>query len=293
MTTDLNTNPKSSLLQPVELRSEHAIVIEPSKGWAALHLEDLWRFRELLYFMVWRDLKVRYKQTALGASWAILQPVLTMVIFSIIFGRYAGMPSDSLPYPIFTFTALLPWNYFANAFTTAGNSLITNTQLISKVYFPRLIIPVATTLVGLVDFMLAFVVLGLMMVYYRIWPTWNVIFLPAFLALAVITALGVGLWLSALNVQFRDIRYVIPFLAQFWLYATPVAYSSSIIPDRWRWLYGLNPMAGVVEGFRWALLGKAETPGLLLLASTIVALVICVSGIFYFRRTERGFADII
>lgn len=273
--------------------SEHAIVIEPSRGWAALHLGDLWRYRELLYFMVWRDLKVRYKQTALGASWAIIQPLLTTVLFTFVFGRAAGLSSEGFPYPIFSFTALLAWNYFANAFSQSGNSLVNNQQLISKVYFPRLIIPVSSTLVGLVDFAIAFLVLVVMMFVYRIFPTWTLLALPIFLAMGVITALGVGLWLSAMNVQFRDIRYVIPFLAQFWMYATPVVWSVEMFDARWRWLFGLNPMAGVVEGFRWAILGKADISWLLVSLSALISLVLFFSGMIYFRRMERSFADII
>jgi lipopolysaccharide transport system permease protein len=285
------TNVNVKFSQP--LMSEHAVVIEPSKGWAALRLNDLWRFRELLYFMVWRDLKVRYKQTALGASWAVLQPLLTTVLFTVVFSRGAGMSSGGFPYPVFTFTALLGWNYFANAFTQSGNSLVNNQQLISKVYFPRLIIPMASTLVGLVDFAIAFVVLVIIMFFYRLFPSWNLLGLPAFLALAVMAASGLGLWLSAMNVQFRDIRYVIPFLSQFWMFATPVVWPVELFAPEWRWVLGFNPMAGVVEGFRWAILGRTEAPLLLFLVSLAVSLVLFLTGLVYFRRMERSFADII
>jgi len=269
------------------------IVIRPSRGWVSLRLRDLWEYRELLYFLVWRDVKVRYKQTVLGAAWAILQPFLTMVVFSIFFGRLAGVPSDGIPYPVFAYTALLPWQLFAHALTESGNSLVANQQLITKVYFPRLVIPISAVLAGLVDFSIAFVVLLGMMLYYGIVPTTATLTLPLFLLLAIATALAVGLWLSALNVQYRDVRYTIPFLTQFWLFATPIAYSSSLVPERWRALYGLNPMAGVVEGFRWALLGKSGGVGPLVIVSALVVSVLLVGGLVYFRRMEKTFADIV
>jgi lipopolysaccharide transport system permease protein len=273
--------------------SETAVTaIRPAKGWASLNLRDLWEYRELLYFLTWRDIKVRYKQTALGAAWAILQPLLTMVVFSIFFGRLAKVPSDGLPYPIFTYTALLPWQLFAYAMNQAGNSLVGNQNLITKVYFPRLVIPISAVMAGLVDFVIAFVVLLGMMAYYGIFPTARIFVLPGFILFAVITSLAVGLWLSALNVKYRDVRYTMPFLTQFWLFVTPVAYPSSLVPEAWRPLYGLNPMAGVVEGFRWALLGKGEV-GPLLLVSVAVVLVLLVGGLAYFRRMERTFADIV
>jgi lipopolysaccharide transport system permease protein len=293
MTAEINTTTKGNLGIPAQKMSEHAVVIEPTRGWAALHLDHLWRFRELLYFMIWRDLKVRYRQTVLGASWAIIQPLFTTVLFTFIFDRAAGLPSEGFPYPIFSFTALLAWNYFSNAFSQSGNSLVNNQQLISKVYFPRLIIPISSALVGLVDFAIAFVILVVMMFVYRIYPTWNLLVLPFFLVLAVITALGVGLWLSAMNVQYRDIRYLIPFMAQFWMYATPVAWSIEMFDARWHWLFGLNPMAGVVEGFRWAVLGKADISWVLILLSVLVAAILFFTGMIYFRRMERSFADII
>ena len=235
----------------------HTIIVPP-KGWAPLQLGELWKFRELLFFLTWRDIKVRYKQTALGAAWAVLQPVLTMILFSVIFGGLAKLPSEGIPYPIFTFTALLPWQLFAFALTQSSNSLIGDQKLISKVYFPRLVVPLSSVMAGVVDFAIAFVVLVGMMAFYGIKLTPAALLLPVFLALAVASALAIGLWLSALNVKYRDIRYVVPFLTQFWMYATPIAYSSSLIPEKWRWLYSLNPMTGVVEGFRWAILGKSS-----------------------------------
>src|SRR5947207_378757 len=238
--------------------------IEPSHGWVSLKLHELWEYRELLYFLIWRDIKVRYKQTVLGAAWAIIQPFFMMVVFSLFFGYLARVPSDGIPYPIFAYCALLPWQLFAHALTESSNSLVANERLITKVYFPRLVIPISAVLGGLLDFAIAFVILLLMMAYYGVRPTWAIVTLPAFLLLAMLTALGVGLWLSALNVKYRDVRYTITFLTQFWMFATPVAYPASIVPARWRVFYGLNPMAGVVEGFRWAMLGKSEGPGALL-----------------------------
>lgn len=269
------------------------IRIEPSRGWVSLGLRDLWEYRELLYFLIWRDVKVRYKQTVLGAAWAILQPFLTMVVFSVFFGRLANVPSDGIPYPLFAYCALLPWQLFAHALTQSGNSLVAERQLITKVYFPRMVIPVSAVLAGLVDLGIAFIVLLGMMFYYGIVPTAAASMLPLFLLLAVGTALGVGLWLSALNVQYRDLRYTIPFLTQFWLFVTPIAYPSSLVPEQWRALYGLNPMAGVVEGFRWALLGTDTAPGPIIIASTMVALAILIGGAFYFRRMEKMFADVV
>ncbi len=267
--------------------------IEPPDSWTAIGLRELWEYRELLYFLTWRDIKVRYKQTVLGAAWAVIQPSFMMVVFSLFFGRLAGMPSDGLPYPVFTFCALLPWQLFAHALTESSNSLVGNQNLITKVYFPRLVIPISAVLGGLVDFAIAFLILLAMMTFYGIVPGWQIVTLPGFILLAIMTALGVGLWLSALNVQYRDVRYTITFLVQVWLFATPVAYPSSIIPAKWRALYGLNPMAGVVEGFRWALLGKSESPGPLLWVSVCVVLLLLVGGLYYFRRMEQQFADIV
>jgi lipopolysaccharide transport system permease protein len=268
-------------------------VIEPPKGWAPLALTELWKFRELLFFLTWRDIKVRYKQTALGATWAILQPVLTMILFSVIFGGLAKLPSEGVPYPIFTFTALLPWQLFAFALTQSSNSLVGSQNLISKVYFPRLVVPFSSVLAGVVDFGIAFVVLVGLMFYYGIALTPAVLLLPVFLILTLASALAVGLWLSALNVQYRDIRYVVPFLTQFWMYSTPIAYSSSIIPEKWRWLYSLNPMTGVVEGFRLAVLGKSSLDVASLCISAGMVVVLLVGGLYYFKRMESSFADVI
>ncbi len=269
------------------------IHIEPSKGWVSLKLHELWEYRELFYFLIWRDVKVRYKQTVLGAAWAIIQPFFTMVVFSLFFGKLAQVPSDGIPYPIFSYAALVPWSFFAQGLTQASTSLVISSNLITKVYFPRLVVPVARVLAGVVDFILAFIVLLLMMLYYGLTPTLNVVWLPLFLLLALITALGVSLWLSALNVQFRDVQYTIPFLTQFWLFATPIAYPSSLLAEPWRTFYGLNPMAGVVEGFRWALLGTDTAPGPIIIVSTFVALALLVGGAFYFRRMEKTFADVV
>ncbi|RME46126.1 MAG: ABC transporter permease [Caldilineae bacterium] len=267
-------------------------VIEPTRGWVALKLGELWAYRELLFFFVWRDLKIRYKQTILGVAWAVIQPFFTMVIFSLFFGRLAKVPSDGLPYPIFSYAALVPWTFFANALTQASNSLVMNANMIKKIYFPRLTVPVATVLAGTVDFALAFLVLLGMMFFYGRFPTWNVFWLPFFLLLALTTSLGVGLWLSAMNVQFRDVRYIVPFLTQAWLFATPIAYPSSLLEEPWRTLYGINPMVGVVEGFRWALLGTETAPGPILFVSSLVAVGLLVSGAFYFKRMEKTFADV-
>ena len=266
--------------------------IQPEKGWSALNLRDLWRYRELIYFMTWRDLKVRYKQTLLGASWAILRPFLTMIVFSIFFGNLAKVPSDGIPYPIFAYTALLPWELFASALSQASRSLVQNTNMVTKVYFPRMILPISSILAGVADFLIAFVVLIGMMIYYKITPTINVWTLPLFILLALITALGVGFWLAALNVLYRDINYVTPFLTQFWMFITPIAYGSSLIPENWRFLYAINPLSGVVDGFRWALLGNQQSaPGPTLILSSLIAVFLLISGMFYFRRMERQFAD--
>jgi len=273
--------------------SRPRIVIKGDSGRLNLNLRELYNYRELLYFLVWRDIKVRYKQTALGAAWAILQPFLTMVVFSLFFGQLAGIPSEGVPYPIFSFAGLVPWQFFANGLIQSSNSLVGNANLITKVYFPRLIIPVSAVLSGLLDLFLAFLVLLGMMLFFGIVPTKNVIFLPFFLLLALITSLGVGLWLSALNVQYRDVRYVVPFLVQLWLFATPIAYPSSIVPEQWRLLYSLNPMVAVVEGFRWALLDTTLTLNLMILVSSVAAIILFVSGAFYFRRMEDTFADVV
>jgi lipopolysaccharide transport system permease protein len=276
-----------------EAETVSIVRIEPSHGWVSLKLHELWAYRELLYFLTWRDIKVRYKQTIFGAAWAIIQPFFTMIVFSLFFGRLAHVPSDDVPYPIFSYAALVPWTFFAYGLSQAANSLVSSANLIKKVYFPRLIIPLATVLSGLVDFVLAFVVLLGMMLFYGIVPTANTLWLPLFLLLALVTALGVGLWLSAMNVQFRDVRYTVPFLTQFWLFATPIAYPSSLLSEPWRTVYGINPMVGVVEGFRWALLGTDTAPGLMIIVSALTALALLVSGAFYFHRMEKTFADVV
>lgn len=273
--------------------NSQVIRIAPSKGWVALQLKELWAYRELLYFLIWRDVKVRYKQTALGAAWAIIQPVFTMIVFSLFFGRLGKIPSDGIPYPIFCYAALVPWTFFSQGLSQASNSLVGSGNLIKKVYFPRLSLPISAVICGLIDFALAFIVLLGMMLYYGILPTVNVIWLPLLILLTLITSLGVSLWLSALNVQFRDVRHAIPFLTQLWLFATPIAYPSSLLSEPWRTLYSINPMAGVVEGFRWALLGTETAPGPMLIVSTLTALALLVSGTFYFRRLEKTFADVV
>ncbi len=282
----LDTDPGANTTVPV-------VLIKPSTGWVPLRLRELWEYRELLYFLTWRDIKVRYKQTVLGAAWAILQPLLTMVVFSVFFGRLARIPSDGLPYPLFAYAALVPWTFFANGLSQASNSLVASARLITKVYFPRLAIPIGAVLSGLVDFALAFLVLLGMMFFYGIKPTLAILWLPLFLLLALVTSLGVALWLSALNVQFRDVRYVLPFITQFWMLASPIAYPSSLLEPHWRMAYAVNPMVGVVEGFRWALLGVHTSPGPIVLVSWVAAIVVLVSGALYFRRMEKTFADVI
>lgn len=272
---------------------EMVLILRPTRGWGSLNLKDLWTYRELIYFLTWRDLKVRYKQTVLGAAWAILQPLLSMVVFSIFFGGLLRVSSDNVPYPIFSYTALLPWGMFSKALSDAGRSLVMNRNMLTKVYFPRLVVPIASVLASLVDFAIAFVVLLGMMWYFKIMPTSTIWTLPLFLLLALITALGVGLWLSAMNVVYRDVGYILPFLTQFWFYLTPVVYPASKVPEAWRLIYALNPMVGVVEGFRWALLTTPTAPGPMLLVSTAIALLLLVSGLFYFRRMERVFADMV
>ena len=267
------------------------LVVRPSRGWAPLDLREVWQYRELIFFLTWRDIQVRYKQTAFGVAWAILQPVLTMTVFSVFFGWLARVPSDGQPYPIFAYCALLPWQLFSHSLMESSNSLVANQNLITKVYFPRLVVPISAVLASLLDFLIAFGVLIGMMGYYRRIPTAAAWTLPLFVLLAVALALGAGLWLSALNVQYRDVRYTLPFLMQFWLFATPIAYPSSLVPQAWQAVYGANPLAGVVEGFRWALLGSGRPPGTLLVVSILCTLAILASGLWYFRRMERTFAD--
>lgn len=271
---------------------EH-IHVEPPRGWAALNLAEIWRYRELLYFLVWRDIKVRYKQTFLGAAWAVLQPFLTMVVFSVFFGYLAKVPSDGQPYPLFTYTALLPWQLFAYALAESSNSIVNNQRLISKIYFPRLIVPLAGVVAGLVDFLIAFVVLIGMLVFYHQPFTIRILALPQFILLAVATALAAGLWLSTLNVRYRDVRYLMPFLTQLWFFLTPIAYPTSLIPQAFRPFYALNPMVGVVEGFRWALLGGQSLDLVVFLVSTVAVAVLLIGGMIYFRRMETTFADLL
>ncbi len=286
---------QKDLLTPVGDSPLHLLHhrIEPSSGFVPLRVGELWAYRELLYFLIWRDVKVRYKQTALGVAWAVVQPVMTMVVFSIFFGKLAKLGSDGVPYPLFAFAALVPWTLFSNGLTLGTNSLVGSSHLIKKVYFPRLIVPTATVLAGIVDFLVALAVLMILMAIYGIVPTVNALWLLPFLVLTVISSLGISLWLSALNVGYRDVKYVIPFLTQIWMFATPIAYSSSLLTGTWRTVYGINPMVGVVEGFRWALLGTDTKPGLMIGASTVAALLLLITGAFYFRRMERTFADIV
>lgn len=269
------------------------VVIEPSKGWVSLKFRELWQYRELLYFLTWRDVQVRYRQTALGIAWAVLQPVLTMLIFSVVFGKLANLPSDGLPYPVFSFAALLPWQLFSGALTRAGGSLVSSSNLLTKVYFPRLIIPISAVFAGLVDFAIALAVLVVLLLYYGITPGVAILWIPVLVVFALASALAVGLWLSALNVKYRDVQHLIPFLVMAWMYASPVAYSANLIPSgKWRLLYALNPMTGVIQGFRWALAGGTP-PSELMLVSVGVVIVLLVGGLFYFRRMESSFADVV
>lgn len=267
--------------------------IAPSVRWRAIPFGELWEYHELLYFFIWRELKVRYKQTAVGAAWAVLQPFLTMLIFSLFFGKLGHIPSDGLPYPVFYYSALLPWMYFAASLQNATNKMVENQNVITKVYFPRLFLPVSATLSGLVDFGISFLMFVAIILYYRIHLSWAILMLPVFLLLIVLTALGVGLFLSALNSVYRDVRYVVPFLVQFWMFASPVAYPSSLVPEKWRWLYGLNPVAGVIEGFRWSLTGSGSPPSRLLLASSTVVVVVLFGGLMYFQKIEATVADVV
>lgn len=290
MSTTLSTPGKPD---PAGSNAIPVLRLEPSRGWVPLKLRDLWEYRELVYFLTWRDIKVRYKQTALGALWALIQPFFTMLVFSIFFGRLANVPSDGLPYPIFAYAGLLPWNFFAYGLSQSSDSLVGSANLIRKVYFPRLAIPISAVLSGFVDFAISFCMFIGLASFYHVKPNAHILWLPLFLLLALVTALGVGLWLSALNVQFRDVKYTIPFLTQFWMFATPIAYPSSLLRAPWRTIYGLNPMVGVVEGFRWALLGSATGPGPIIAVSALAAVTLLVGGAFYFRRMEKTFADVV
>jgi lipopolysaccharide transport system permease protein len=267
--------------------------LKPPKGWLSIDFKELWRYRELVYFLTWRDIKVRYKQAVLGVAWAILQPLLTMVIFSVIFGNLLGTPSEGVPYPLFSLTALLPWQLFASALQRSSISLVGNSNLITKVYFPRLAIPLASVFASLVDFLVSFVVLVGVMIYFGYWPGWNFFLLIPMVLLTILTALSVGLWLSAMNVQYRDIQHMVPFIIQAWMYASPIVYPIETIPEGiWRWLYGLNPMVGVIQGFRWVILGRAR-PDLTMLISFGAVILLLISGLYYFRRMEKTFADIV
>ncbi len=270
-----------------------SVVVLPSTNLLDLDLPAVWHYRELLYFLVWREVKVRYKQTVLGVAWAVLQPLMTMAIFTVIFGMFVNVPSDGLPYPLFTLVALLPWTYFSEAMTRSSVSLVGDAQLIRKVYFPRLIMPLAAVVSPAVDFLLAFILLLAMMAWYGVSPTWGIIMLPGFLLLGLLTALAVGLWLSALNVRYRDVRHTVPFLIQCWMYASPVAYPVSVVPEGWRVLYGLNPMAGVIEGFRWALLGKQSPDVGIMMVSVIAVIALLIGGVIFFKHMEQTFADVI
>jgi lipopolysaccharide transport system permease protein len=278
---------------PAHPSTTTTVRIEPPRAWLELRLREVWMYRELLYFFIWRDLKVRYKQTVIGVAWVVLQPLMSMGVFTIFFGRLAKLPSDGLPYPVFYFAALAPWTYFSTAMTTATNVVVVNQRVITKVYFPRLILPFSSVLSGLVDFAIAFVVLLALVLGYGLRPGVHAIWLPFLLLLALATALGVGLWLSAMNALYRDVQYVMPFLVQFWMLASPVAYPSSLVPAKWRWLYGLNPMAGVIEGFRWALTGHGQAPGALLLASAGAVVMLLVGGLLFFQRMEGTVADVV
>jgi lipopolysaccharide transport system permease protein len=280
------TMPEIALKRPT-------VVIQASRGIFHFDVRELWQYRELLYFLIWKEVKVRYKQTVIGAAWAILQPLMAMMVFTIIFGKFARIPSDGLPYSIFAYTALLPWNLFAQAFTRSGASLVDNANLITKVYFPRLIIPFASALAPIVDFLVSFVVLLGLLAWFGINPNWGMLALPFLLILTVMTALGVNLWLSPLNVRYRDVGHTIPFLSQFWMYASPVVYPVSLVPERWQLIYSLNPMVGVIEGFRWALLGKASPSFMATGISIIIVVTLLLSGIVYFKKMERTFADVV
>ena len=282
----MNTSPVATLRKP-------SVVIQPHKGLFQLDLLSLWQYRELLYFLVWRDIKVRYKQTAIGASWAVLQPFITMVIFTIIFSRLANISSDGKPYPLFSFAALLPWTYFSQALLRSGNSLVGSANLITKIYFPRLLIPLAASLAPLVDFLFSFIMLILLMVWYGVVPTWGLLALPALILLSLVTALSVGLWLTTLNVKYRDVGHIIPFLIQIWMYGSPVVYSLNMVPEKWRLLYGLNPIVGVIEGFRWAVLGTARPDFMIMTVSSVAMMLLLLGGLVYFKNMEQTFADII
>ena len=287
----IESESQATKLQPIADIS--VLHIEPSRSWPSVNLQELWAYRELLYFLVWRDVKVRYKQTVIGAAWAIFQPLMTMVVFTVVFRKFGDMPSDGLPYPLFSYAALLPWEYFAKSLNSSISSVVANSHLITKVYFPRLLLPISATLSGIIDFGISFAFLLAMMIWFGFVPTWNALALPFFLLLTILTALSVSFWLSVINVRYRDVGQAIPFLIQLWLFASPVAYPVSVVPAKWRLLYSLNPMAGVIEGFRWALLGKESPDFGVIAVSTIVVVALLFGGIVYFKRMERTFADVV
>jgi lipopolysaccharide transport system permease protein len=287
------TTAPTVLQQQSTVFEQPTLRIEAPRGWIHVDFKELWDARELLYFFVWRDVKIRYKQTAIGAAWAVLQPLMTMLVFSLFFGKLAKIPSHGLPYPIFYYSALLPWMYFSGALQNATNVVVEQQRVITKVYFPRLVLPLSAVVAGLLDFAIAFGAFLVMMLYYRIVPGPAILLFPLFLLLAVLTALGAGLWLSALNAIYRDVRYVVPFLVQFWMFASPVAYPSSLVPKQWRWVYGLNPMAGVIEGFRWSLTGQGQPPNILLAVSSTMVLLLVAGGTAYFTRMEGTIADVV
>jgi lipopolysaccharide transport system permease protein len=292
----LETSSLSPLRKEAPTRSlsvETTLVIRPRRHLFALDIKAIWEYRELLYFLIWRDLKVRYRQSVIGVGWVILQPLMTMVVFTAVFGKFVGVPSDGLPYPIFIFSALLPWNLFASALTRGSASVVDNTQLVSKVYFPRLILPLSGVLSPVADFAVAFGILIGMMVWFGTSPTWGILALPLLVLLAILTALAIDIWLSALNVRYRDVGHTVPFLVQIWMFISPVTYPVSLVPEKWRLLYSLNPMAGVIEGFRWALLGKQSPDFAVITASAVMMFTLLVTGIVYFKHTERTFADVI
>ncbi|MDT7041551.1 ABC transporter permease [Candidatus Nitronereus thalassa] len=293
MGTEAISSREIVLLSNASSNEKPSLVIEPTKGLFHVDLLEIWKHRELLYFLIWRDIKVKYKQTVIGASWAIIQPVMTMIIFTVIFGNFANIPSDGIPYPIFAYTALLPWTYFSQAVTRTSLGVLGNSVLITKVYFPRLIIPIASAVAPLIEFCLSFLVLTGLMAWFNVVPTWGIVLLPLFLLLALFTALGVGLFLSALHVRYRDVGHSIGFLIQFWMYASPVIYPLSLVPEGWRFLYSLNPMVGVIEGFRWAILGKVNPDLVAMGLSGGMVVTLLALGILYFNRMERYFADVI
>jgi lipopolysaccharide transport system permease protein len=287
------TSAADSLSKSAGAANPPVLRITPPARWWVLPVAELWAYRELFYFFVWRDVKIRYKQTAIGAAWAVLQPLLAMAVFTLFFGRLAHMPSEGMPYEVFSFCGLIPWLYFATALQNSTLSIVENQRLVTKVYFPRLALPLSSVVSPLVDLGISFLVLIGIMIYYHVQPALRVFWFPAFLLLAILTAMGVGLWLSALNAIYRDVRYVLPFLVQFWLFASPVVYSSSLVPAKWRWLFGLNPMAGVIEGFRWSLTGHGETPGPMVYVSALTVILVLLGGVAFFQRMDTTIADMV